>query len=118
MSSIFPGGLEIQSSALRGDRLAPVPSSWSWSWSSALLMLAIFIPLGRKVASGRPPRGRFWNLFEAIVLFVRDEVARPAIGRHDADRFLPFLWTSSSSSCSSTCGAGSLGRFAYRRRWA
>ena len=59
----------------------------------ALMMLAIFIPLGRKVASGRPPRGRLWNLFEAIILFLRDEVARPAIGSHDADRFLPFLWS-------------------------
>ena len=28
-----------------------------------------------------------------MVLFIRDQVARPAIGRHDADRFLPFLWT-------------------------
>ena len=59
----------------------------------AVLMVAIFIPLGRKLASGRPPRGRLWNLFEMIILFVRDEVARPAIGSHDADRFLPFLWT-------------------------
>jgi len=59
----------------------------------ALVMLAIFIPLGRKVASGHPPRGRFWNLLEVIIVFVRDQVARPAIGSHDADRFLPFLWT-------------------------
>ncbi len=28
-----------------------------------------------------------------IVVFIRDEVARPAIGSHDADRFLPFLWS-------------------------
>jgi F-type H+-transporting ATPase subunit a len=27
-----------------------------------------------------------------MLVFIRDEVARPAIGRHDADRFLPFLW--------------------------
>ena len=32
-------------------------------------------------------------MMELIVLFVRDEIARPAIGSHDADRFLPFLWT-------------------------
>jgi F-type H+-transporting ATPase subunit a len=59
----------------------------------ALVMLVIFVQLGRKMASGRPVRGRFWNLIEMILLFVRDEVARPAIGRHDADRFLPFLWS-------------------------
>ncbi len=60
---------------------------------AAVLMVAIFIPLGRKLACGRPLRGRLWNLLEMIVVFVRDEIARPAIGRHDADRFLPFLCT-------------------------
>lgn len=58
----------------------------------ALVMVAIFVPLGRKIASGRRPRGRLWNMFEVILLFLRDEVARPAIGRHDADRFMPLLW--------------------------
>lgn len=58
----------------------------------AALMLAVFIPLARRIAGGRPPRGRLANMFEAMLLFLRDEVARPAIGRHDADRFLPFLW--------------------------
>ena len=33
------------------------------------------------------------NMFEAMILFIRDEVARPAIGGHGADRFLPYLWT-------------------------
>jgi F-type H+-transporting ATPase subunit a len=28
-----------------------------------------------------------------MLLFIRDEVARPAIGKHDADKFLPYLWT-------------------------
>jgi F-type H+-transporting ATPase subunit a len=60
---------------------------------AAVLMIAIFVPLGRRIASGRPPRGRLWNLFEMLLMFVRDEIARPAIGRHDSDRFLPFLWT-------------------------
>lgn len=59
----------------------------------AVLMIAIFIPLARKIATGHPPRGRFWNMLEMLLLFVRDQIARPAIGKHDADRFLPFLWT-------------------------
>jgi F-type H+-transporting ATPase subunit a len=58
----------------------------------AAVMLLIFIPLGRRIAKGDPPRGRFWNLFEAILLFLRDEVARPSIGRHDSDRFVPYIW--------------------------
>ncbi len=28
-----------------------------------------------------------------MLLFIRDDVARPAIGKHDADKFLPFIWT-------------------------
>lgn len=60
---------------------------------AALLMIIIFIPLARSIASGRPPRGSFWNLFEAMLVFLRDEVARPAIGGKEADRFLPYIWT-------------------------
>ena len=59
----------------------------------AFLMLLIFIPLARKIATGKPLKGRFWNAMEAVILFIRDEVARPAIGMHDADRFLPFILT-------------------------
>ena len=33
------------------------------------------------------------NMFEAMLLFIRDQVARPAIGGHGADPFLPYLWT-------------------------
>ncbi len=38
-------------------------------------------------------RGWFKNMFEAMILFIRDQVARPAIGGHGADAFLPYLWT-------------------------
>jgi len=60
---------------------------------AAVLMVLIFVPLARKLADGKPPKGRFWNLFEAIILFLRNEVVRPAIGRRDADRFLPLIFT-------------------------
>ncbi len=32
------------------------------------------------------------NFFEAILQFIREEVARPALGK-DTDTFIPFLWT-------------------------
>jgi len=60
---------------------------------AALLMLIIFIPMAIKFSSGKPPKGRFWNLMEAMVLFVRDEMVRPAIGGKQADRFVPFILT-------------------------
>lgn len=60
---------------------------------AALILALIFIPLANRVKSGGPPRGRLWNLFEAMALFIRDQVARPTIGTHDGDRFAPFLMT-------------------------
>ena len=59
---------------------------------AAVLMIMIFVPLAGLIATGWRPRGKIWNFFEAMLVFIRDEVARPAIGRHDADRFLPFIW--------------------------
>jgi F-type H+-transporting ATPase subunit a len=59
----------------------------------ALIIIAAFSWLGRKVASGGAPKGKLWNLLEAMVVFIRDQVAEPAIGHHDAHRFLPYLWT-------------------------
>ena len=57
----------------------------------ALILVALFIPLARRLKSGRPAAGRLTNLLEAMVLFIRDQVARPTIGSHDGDRFAPFL---------------------------
>ena len=59
---------------------------------AAGLMLAIFLTLAKRMRSGAPPKGLFWNFFEVMLVFIRDEIARPAIGKHDADRFLPLLW--------------------------
>jgi F-type H+-transporting ATPase subunit a len=59
----------------------------------AVLMIAIFVPLAWRIRRGGRPRGLFWNFFEMMLLFVRDQIARPAIGRRHADRFLPFIWT-------------------------
>jgi F-type H+-transporting ATPase subunit a len=57
------------------------------------LILWIFIPLARRAQTGAPPHGAFWNAFESLLTFIRDKVAKPCIGEHDADRFVPFLWT-------------------------
>jgi F-type H+-transporting ATPase subunit a len=59
----------------------------------ALILAALFIGLGQALKGGAIPRGRFRNLLEAMLMYFRDNVARPCIGRHDADKFVPFLWT-------------------------
>jgi len=60
---------------------------------AAVLMVVILVPVVRRIARTQVSRGWFMNMFETMLLFVRDEVARPSIGGHDADRFLPYLWT-------------------------
>jgi F-type H+-transporting ATPase subunit a len=49
----------------------------------AAIMAVVFTRLAAKLRSGAPPRGRLTNLLEAMVLFVRDQIARPAIDSHD-----------------------------------
>jgi F-type H+-transporting ATPase subunit a len=60
---------------------------------AAGLIIAIFVPLARKTASGGLPKGAWWNAFESLLVFVRNDIAKPALGEHEADRFVPFLWT-------------------------
>lgn len=60
---------------------------------AAVIVAGVAIRLARRVGETDRPRGRLWNFFEAVLLFIRDEVARPAIGHHEGDKFLPFLWT-------------------------
>jgi F-type H+-transporting ATPase subunit a len=88
---------------------------------TAGLIAAIYIPLARRLQSGRPPRGAFEGFFEVLLVFVRDQIAKPAlsppeeehggghgsdhgaeghgahghepVGRYEYDRYVPFLWT-------------------------
>src|SRR5687767_15085140 len=60
---------------------------------SALAVGVAMIWLGRKMQSGEPPRGKLWNMMESLLFFVRDKIARPGIGEHDADKYLPYLTT-------------------------
>jgi len=60
---------------------------------AAALVIAVIVPVVRHISRNYVSRGRFANMIEAMLLFIRDDVARPAIGGHGADRFLPYLWT-------------------------
>jgi len=63
-----------------------------------LLMLGLMVVLfGRMAGSyksrqGQAPTG-MTNALEPLVLFLRDEIAIPNIGKEKADKFLPFLMT-------------------------
>lgn len=59
----------------------------------AVIIFLIFWLLAQSLKGGKPVRGKLWNMLEVFLLFIRDEIARPCIGKHDADRFVPYLWT-------------------------
>ncbi len=75
---------------------------------AAFAVAVPYILLGRRIENGQPPRGAFWNFLEGLLVYIRDEVARPNIGgghhddhhghhetppKHPADKYVPFLWT-------------------------
>ncbi len=61
------------------------------------ILLTIFISLAHRYKQGigrtSAPRGVFQNLFETLVVFVRDDIAVPNLGKEHAQRFLPYLLT-------------------------
>lgn len=63
---------------------------------AGLILLALFVPMAgrykRGVGRTEAPRGVKQNMLEVLVLYIRDEVARPNLG-DKADRYLPYLLT-------------------------
>jgi F-type H+-transporting ATPase subunit a len=60
----------------------------------ALLLCVVLISLANRYKRGvgrtEAPRGKLQNLMETFVVYVRDEIARPAIGPK-ADKYLPYI---------------------------
>jgi F-type H+-transporting ATPase subunit a len=76
----------------------------------AALLITIFVPLARWASRSPVPQGPFWNTFESMLTFLRDEVARPCLMPHSdghgehygehherpedqVDKYVPYLWT-------------------------
>lgn len=67
-----------------------------FAWLAIGLLLALFLPLAGKYRRGvgrtSAPRGVLHNMLETLVVYVRDEIAKPNIGaKHE--RYLPYLLT-------------------------
>jgi len=106
------GGVQIKLGEIFGR---PITKFMIMELIAAILMIAIFVPLCRRAAKGGVPKGPWWNAFEGLLTFIRDEVARPTLGGHDdhheheqgnghgheslaakirpEDAYVPFLWT-------------------------
>lgn len=59
---------------------------------AGLLMLLIFPAMTKRYRSGEMVPTGTRNFLEAIMMFVRNDVAKPVLG-DETDRFMPFLWT-------------------------
>ncbi len=59
-----------------------------------ILLLVVFLGMARRYKNNpqSPPKG-LQSLFEPIIVFIRDEVAIPGIGKEQYARFMPFLLT-------------------------
>ena len=60
---------------------------------NAVFLVVAFAWLAGRVKSGEAPTGKSWNMLEAMVKFVRDDMARPAIGKSEGDKYVPILCT-------------------------
>lgn len=61
---------------------------------ACLLIFSGFTWLAGRIRNGERAKGKLANMLEAMVVFIRDEVAQPAIGsKKDTEKYLPFLLT-------------------------
>lgn len=65
-----------------------------WELIAAVLLLVIFVGLGRRYRRGQgretAPRGVWQNMWEVMIVYMRDEVAKPTLGRH-YKKYLPYI---------------------------
>lgn len=57
-----------------------------------LILILVFAATGKKYKNSLSPKG-IAKFMEPLVLYVRDEIAVPNIGKHKANKFLPYLLT-------------------------
>jgi F-type H+-transporting ATPase subunit a len=60
-------------------------------WLAALMLIVLFTFIAGRYKKSVIPKG-IVNFFEVLIIFVRDEIARPNLG-HNYHKFLPYLLT-------------------------
>ena len=59
-------------------------------WIAAALLLLVFLPMARR--RGRVHKG-LYNAFEAMIVYVRDEIVYANLGREEGRAYVPFIAT-------------------------
>jgi F-type H+-transporting ATPase subunit a len=60
-------------------------------WLALVILVVLFIKVGKSYRNSLVPKG-ISNLVEVLILFVKDEIAKPTIGKGH-EKFLPYLLT-------------------------
>ena len=92
--------VKVKDDGVTVDEAAGLPLDFSITKNVAsificlILLLGIFLSIARsyKKNTYRAPRG-IQSLLEPLILFIRDDVARPAIGEKRYGKYMPFLLT-------------------------
>ena len=86
---IFPDGIEYH-----------LPHFGSFQVTKFMVLILIAagivsfcaIAMARAIKGGKLPKGPFYNFLELLLVYIRDNIAKPNLG-DQAERFLPLLWT-------------------------
>jgi F-type H+-transporting ATPase subunit a len=89
---VLPGTMETDQSAKKPIDLS-ITKTVMGIFISSILMLIIFFTVSRAYIknAGHAPKG-IQSILEPLILFIRDDVARPSIGKH-YNKYMPFLLT-------------------------
>ena len=88
-----PANPEVEASLGKGCLDLSITRHVVMMWLAGLTLL-LFLLLGtQRNKKELVPRGVSANLFEILVLFVRNDIAVPNIGKKDAERYVPYLLT-------------------------
>jgi F-type H+-transporting ATPase subunit a len=97
-AEVAPVAAEDHGHEVKFEHVKPMDFSITKSVFGMLFVIVLMLIIFRSVASsykkrkGMAPTG-MQNLFEPFILFIRNEVAIPSIGKKRADAFVPFLLT-------------------------
>ena len=92
--------VSVVEGTMETDTTRPLPYDFSITKTvfaimfSALLLMLIFITIAKsyKKREGQAPAG-LQSFLEPIILFVRDDIAKPSIGHRKYEKYMPYLLT-------------------------
>ncbi|MDR3109497.1 MAG: F0F1 ATP synthase subunit A [Planctomycetaceae bacterium] len=85
----FPFGLELPLPSMLGIQITKF---MVLELLVAVAMIAVFVSLAKRIEGGKVARGRFWNLWEALLVYVRNDVVFSVMGKKNGAIYLPFIW--------------------------